>query len=145
MTGPLNLRRQGLLAALGTLPSRWYEYGIIEYVYATEAERDDFSRMVFQLGHKHLGASGPQGDPTASKMLSSHAWSHLPDTQVLHQSSDASGEWKAWDNSISFWAIPPAPSWEERLSWADWIAGNGHDMSYVTSAFQRGYDLVHGY
>jgi hypothetical protein len=99
--------------AIGQYAGRWVEYGVVEHTYAT-ANPKDFAALVERYGHTAIAPARY----TASAFLAA-TLGHLSRTgHVLYHPGPATGRWE-YNGQISWWAVPPAPDWEDRTSWVD--------------------------
>jgi hypothetical protein len=111
-----------LPAAIAQYRGRWIEYGVAERAYALQCP-EDFAAIVGRYGHTAIRAK----KYTASAFLAGVLGVLSRHGTVMYHSGPATGRWR-YNNTISWWAVPPEPDWESaRLSWS----GSGHDMSYV--------------
>ena len=121
----------GLMAELGLateLPAvlkghvgRWVEYGVVEHDYAA-ANPEDFARLVDRYGHTAVAAK----KYTTSAFLALALGELSRRGTLLCRFGPATGRW-SYNSQVSYWALPPEPTWDERLSWAD----SGLDVNYV--------------
>jgi hypothetical protein len=117
-----------LPAAIAQHRGQWIEYGVAERAYALQCP-DDFAAIVNRYGHN---AVKPK-QYTASAFLAGVLGVLSKHGTVLCHLGPATGRWK-YNGTISWWAVPPAPSWESAcLSWS----GSGQDMSYVPGAAEQ--------
>ncbi len=108
----LDLQRE-LPAALASLGSGWFEYGLVERRYA-ERRPNDWAQMVAQWGH------------TAIEKRQYSASSYLAGTlgrlsrlgSVAYHPGVGTGRW-SYNSDISWWSSPPPGPWSERTSWVD--------------------------
>jgi hypothetical protein len=89
----------------------WVEYGLVEYSYAQRNPRD-FAFLVDRFGHTAIKARRY----TVSSFLAGTLGILSRDGTVLVRPGEATGRWK-YNQSISWWSLPPAPEWERRRSW----------------------------
>jgi hypothetical protein len=99
--------------AIGQYPGRWVEYGVVEHAYAT-ANPKDFAMLVERYGHTAIAGARY----SASAFLASTLGNLSRTGHVLYHNGPATGRWD-YNVEISWWALPPAPDWEDRSSWTD--------------------------
>jgi hypothetical protein len=91
---------------------RWVEYGLVERAYAV-AKPDDFRSLVSRFGHsEQLGHT----NYTASAYLARTLGALSRRGDVAFKAGAGTGRWD-YNATISYWSMPPAPSWENRLTW----------------------------
>ncbi len=100
-----------LPAALSSYPGQWVEYGLVERAYA-QAHPEDFRKLVRRHGHTHLAPS----QYTASAYLARTLGELSRRGNVLFRPGRGTGRW-SYNSDISYWALPPEPNWDDRLSW----------------------------
>ena len=96
---------------LAEFPGVWVEYGLVEYTYAQRNPKD-FASLVDRYGHTAIKASRY----TVSLFLAGTLGILSKDGRVLVHHGQATGRW-AYNYTISWWSLPPAPEWEHRRSW----------------------------
>jgi hypothetical protein len=96
---------------LAAFPEEWVEYGLVEYTYAQRNPKD-FAALVDRYGHTAIKASRY----TVSSFLAGTLGILSRDGTVLVRPGEATGRWK-YNQTISWWSLPPAPEWERRRSW----------------------------
>ena len=102
-----------LPAAIAAQHGRWVEYGVVERAYAHNRP-DDFALIVERFGHRAITPTKYTASAFIARALGDLSrWGH-----VLYHPGQATGRW-AYNSDISWWALAPAPNWEDRLSWAD--------------------------
>lgn len=113
-------------AVLKQFHGRWVEYGVFEHAYAM-ANPNDWSFLLGRYGHR---AVVPKAY-TVSAFLAATLGNLERVGIVAFHSGPATGRW-AYNGTISYWSLPPAPDWSSRLSWAD----SGLTVSYVPGQTQ---------
>lgn len=107
--------------ALAPFQGTWIEYGVLEHAYAVR-HPEDWAFLIERYGHTSI-ESRPY---TASAFLGG-ALGHLArGGYIVNHSGPATGRW-AYNGITNWWALPPGPDWESRLSWAD----SGLTVEYV--------------
>jgi hypothetical protein len=96
---------------LAEFPGMWVEYGLVEYTYAQRNPKD-FAALVDRYGHTAIKASRY----TASSFLAGTLGILSREGIVLVRPDYATGRWR-YNNTISWWSLPPAPEWDDRQSW----------------------------
>lgn len=121
-----------LPAALDSLGSGWFEYGLVERAYAKRRPLD-FARMVTQRGHT---VQSPRQYSVSSYLAGTLGrLSRLG--VVAYHPGQGTGRW-AYNADISWWSrLPPGP-WEERTSWVQEI-GDDDPSSRQLDAECRAY------
>ena len=107
-------------------PGHWLEYGVVEADYAA-ANPDDFAYLVERYSHTAIAAK----QYTASAFLAATLGRLSRSGHVVYHSGPATGRW-AYNSGISWWSVPPAPDWDNRVSWVEL----GRDMSYVPGSVE---------
>ncbi len=125
--------REGITAELGLyddLPvcvhagEPWVEHGVVEYRYKLLRPEIYFQELLPRYGH---AAQGPRRYSLSA--LIAKALGQLSGEGILAwQYSRATGFW-AYNGSISYWASPPAPSLDARLTWSQFAVREGLDPS----------------
>ena len=110
-----------LPAAVATYGGRWVDYGLVERAYA-QAHPNDFRRLLALYGHTHLAPS----QYTASAYLARTLGELSRLGTVLFHPGRGTGRW-SYNSDISYWAIPPEPDWDNRLTWHE----AGAEIDYV--------------
>jgi len=103
---------------------RWVKFGVVERGYARRRP-DDFAWLVGRHGRTAV----EKKSYTASSFLASTLSLLARSGTVVKAFGPATGRW-SYNESISWWTLPPAPAWSDRLSWAD----SGRSMRYVPGA-----------
>lgn len=111
LASELNLQIE-LPSCLGRYQGRWVEYGVLEQAYA-QANPTDFARLVERFGHTAIKAR----KYTASAYLARTLGDLSRLGSVLYHPGPATGRW-AYNSTISWWSLPPAPPWSDEGSWA---------------------------
>lgn len=112
---------QHIPEVLASYEGTWIEYGVLERAYAV-SHPDDWTFLVERYGHTAIGAKRY----TASAFLGG-ALGHLErGGYVAVHSGPATGRW-TYNRLTGWWALPPGPGWESRLSWKD----SGLTVEYV--------------
>ena len=99
----------------------WVEYGIVEHRYS-QLRPKLYTEMVGRWGHTR---QGPRRY-TVSAFLGGtlgRLWSR---GVVVGQERNATGYW-AYNSSISYWALPPAPPVDHVLTYTDYATAIGLD------------------
>jgi hypothetical protein len=109
--------------AVASYDGRWVEYGLVERAYAL-AQPEDFRRLVERFGHTHREDSGRY---SVSAYLARTLGDLSRVGSVLFHQGSGTGRW-SYNSGISYWAVPPEPDWDSRLSWED---AGPDDMGYV--------------
>ncbi len=100
----------------------WVEHGVVEHRYKLLKPAVYFKELLPTYGHV---AQGPK-QYTLSAFLA-RALGQLRDEGALAwQYATATGFW-AYNGSISYWAIPPAPPADERATWEQFALDAGLD------------------
>ena len=108
-------------AVLKQFDGKWVEYGVFEQAYAVSHPKDwDF--LIARYGHTSIAAKRY----TVSAFLAATLGNLQRAGVVEFSSGPATGRW-AYNGTISWWALPPRPDWESRLSWED----SGLTVEYV--------------
>lgn len=115
-----------LPAAIGHHPGRWLEYGVVEAEYAA-ANPDAFALLVDRYSHTAIAAKRY----TSSAFLAATLGRLSRSGHVLYHPGPATGRW-AYNSGISWWALPPEPDWDNRVSWAELE----RDMSHVPGSVE---------
>jgi hypothetical protein len=95
-----------LPAAIAQYRGRWIEYGVAERAYALQCP-EDFAAVVGRYGHTAIRAK----KYTASAFLAGVLGVLSRHGTVMYHSGPATGRWR-YNNTISWWAVPPEPDWE---------------------------------
>lgn len=127
LVAELGLRVE-LTAALREYRDRWVEYGVVEHAYAV-ANPADFAFLVEKYGHTAVGLKRYTVSVFLAGALGQLARSG---SLLLDYGMKATGRW-SYNGPTSWWALPPAPDMEARLSWAD----TGLSMDYVPGNNER--------
>lgn len=120
LTGELGLGTV-LPALVATFPGTWIEYGVLEQAYAT-THPEDFALLVETYGHTAIAKKKYSVSAFIARALGDLARAGA----VLYHDGPATGRW-SYNSNISWWAVTPTPSWEQRVSWES----TGLGMSYV--------------
>jgi len=96
---------------------------VVEQAYATVCPQD-FAELVAKFGHTTISPARY----TVSSYLARTLGNLSRVGTVLYHDGPATGRW-GYNDTISWWAIPPEPDWTSRLSWVD----SGQSMEYVQS------------
>ena len=110
-----------LPAVLKQFAGTWVEYGVVERAYAL-AKPKDWAFLMDRYSHS---AVVPKRY-TVSAFLAATLGNLERTGVVAFHSGPATGCW-SYNGSISYWALPPAPDWLDRQSWAD----SGQPLDYV--------------
>lgn len=110
-----------LPAVLKQFAGTWVEYGLDERAYALSNPKD-WSFLVDRYSHS---AVAPK-QYTVSAFLAATLGNLERAGVVVFHSGRATGRW-SYNGSISYWTLPPAPDWEDRLTWV----GSGQPLDYV--------------
>ena len=98
----------------------WVEHGVVEHRYKMMRPEIYFGELLPRYGHV---AQGPRRYSLSA--LIAKALGQLSREGILAwQYARATGFW-AYNGSISYWAMPPAPPTERRLSWSDFATEQG--------------------
>lgn len=106
---------------LGKYSDRWVEYGVFEQAYAS-ANPKDWGGLVDRYGHRAVAAKRY----TVSAFLAATLGNLERAGAVAFHAGPATGRW-AYNGTISYWSLLPAPEWSKRLSWAS----SGLTVDYV--------------
>lgn len=109
---------------LADFRGRWVEYGVVEEAYAA-AHPENFALLVQKYGHTTLEKT----TYSASTFLARTLGNIGRGGAIAFWWGPATGRW-AYNSNISWWALPPAPPKDSRLSWED----TGKSMDYVHRA-----------
>lgn len=110
----LDLERE-LPAAIETLGSGWFEYGLVERSYAGRQPKD-WAKMVEQWGHTAL----EKKQYTASSYLAGTLGRLSRLGVVAYHPGVGTGRW-SYNSDISWWSFVPPRPWTERTAWVDFI------------------------
>lgn len=102
-----------LPSALARYPNQWVEYGVLEAAYAA-SNPADFGELVQRYGHTAIEATRY----SASAYLSFTLGRLSTGGSILFHVGPATGRW-SYNGQIFWWALPPAPSWTDRVSWVE--------------------------
>lgn len=108
----LNLAHE-LPAALASLGSGWFEYGLVEQAYAVN-DPGGFARMTEQWGHTALAPR----QYTASSYIAGTLGRLSKAGVIAYHPGVGTGRW-SYNSDISWWSVLPAGSWSGRTSWKD--------------------------
>lgn len=108
-------------AALKEFTGKWVEYGVLERAYAL-ANPKDWAFLVDRYGHKAIADKRY----TVSAFLAAALGNLERAGVVAFHPGRATGRW-SYNGTISYWSLPPAPDWAERISWED----SGLTVTYV--------------
>jgi hypothetical protein len=123
--------REGITAELGLyddLPrcvrvgDPWIEHGILEHRYKLLRPDVYFDELLPRYGHVALKSKRY----TTSVFIASALGQLMREGALAWQYAPATGLWN-YNHKISFWALPPAPPLEERLTWAEFAGREGLD------------------
>lgn len=123
--------RQGITAELGLyddLPrclhprEPWVEHGILEHRYKLLRPDVYFDKLLPRYGHVALKPKRY----TTSVFIASALSQLTREGAVAWQYAKATGFW-SYNGEISYWALPPAPSKGERLTWEAFATTEGFD------------------
>lgn len=105
----------------------WAEYGLVERAYALAHPRD----WEFLMNrYSHTAVAGKTY--TTSAFLAATLGRLHRAGHVALRIGPATGRW-SYNSAISYWTVPPEPSWESRLTWE----ASGHDVTYVPGQTER--------
>jgi hypothetical protein len=101
----------------------WVEYGIVEHRYA-ENHPEAFRKLVLEKGHRWWSPDGIRktsagirpDDITASRYLVRTLSALAAAGALTRQFGRGTGTW-SYNSTISYWALPPAPSANHQLSY----------------------------
>lgn len=116
-----------LTRALADFRGRWVEAGVLEWAYAKRCP-ENFAILVGMYGHTAIEAKTYTVTSFMGRLLGD--MSRLG--QVTWHQGPATGRW-SYNSEISYWALPPAPAWEDRLTWTEF----GAAMDYVPGSVER--------
>ncbi|MFT3832630.1 MAG: hypothetical protein QM711_04830 [Micropruina sp.] len=108
-------------AVLKQFSGQWVEYGVFEHGYASTHAKE-WAFLMDRYGHTAVAAKRY----TASAFLAATLGNLERRGVVTCHAGPATGRW-AYNSTISYWALPQAPDWTSRLSWAD----SGLTVAYV--------------
>ncbi len=111
-------------AVLKEFAGQWIEFGVFERAYAL-ANPQDWAFLMDRYSHT---AVAPKRY-TVSAFLAATLGNLERAGIVAFHSGPATGRW-AYNRTISYWSLPPAPDWSERLSWEE----SGQMIDYVPGA-----------
>lgn len=100
-------------AVLKKFEGKWVEYGVFEQAYAL-ANLKDWTFLVERYGHKAIADKRY----TVSAFLAATLGNLERAGVVAFHSGRATGRW-VYNGTISYWSLPPAPDWADRVSWQD--------------------------
>jgi hypothetical protein len=100
-------------AVLARFPQQWVEYGVFEHEYAVSHPKD-WSFLMDRYGHTAIVAKRY----TVSAFLAATLGNLQRQAAVVLHMGPATGRW-AYNGRISWWALPPGPDWDSRLSWQE--------------------------
>ena len=121
-----------LPAALATLGSGWFEYGLVERAYA-QRQPDGFARMVERWGHTAV----EKKQYTASAYIARILGQLSRDGTVAYRPAPATGRWR-YNDPISWWSLDPDAAWEDRTSWVS-VIGDSDQAAQDADAVCRAY------
>jgi len=110
-----------LPAALKSFAGTWVEYGVVERAYALNNPKD-WAFLTDRYGHRAITPK----PYTVSAFLAATLGNLERTGTVAFHSGSATGRW-SYNGMISYWTLPPAPDWTQRLSWAE----SGLSVDYV--------------
>lgn len=117
--------RSGVMAELGIYDDLleclragepWVEHGVVEHRYKLLRPDVYFGELLPRYGHV---AIAPTRYSTSTFLA--QGLSHLlREGAVEWQYSSRTGFWSSYAQQISYWALPPSPPFEQRLTWVDY-------------------------
>src|SRR3954454_7507426 len=108
-------------AVLKQFDGTWVEYGVFEQAYAVSHPKE-WNFLIERYGHTAIAPK----QYTVSAFLAATLGNLQRAGAIEFHSGPATGRW-AYNGTISWWALPPGPDWDSRLSWAD----SGSKVDYV--------------
>lgn len=123
--------REGITAELGLYDDlascvkpgeAWVEHGVVEHRYRLLRPDVYLGELLPRYGHV---AQGPKRY-TVSALIAKALGQLSREGILAWQYARATGFWY-YNGSISYWAVPPAPQLEYRLTWAEFAESEGLD------------------
>jgi hypothetical protein len=107
---------------------QWVEYGVIEYRYS-QMSPANYAELVARYGHTRLhdATTTKQTSPYTASMYIALTLSRLATNGLLCRHTGTSTGYWNYNSTISYWALPPAPAWEQRLTYEDFARSEGLD------------------
>ncbi len=112
-----------LLGCLDAADRRWTEHGVIEHRYLTAHPDIYFGQLLPLYGH---ASQGPMKGLSTSLLLAMALSQLRSEGLLVYRTWRPTGYWKK-NSKISYWATPPDPPEEDRLTWAGYAAELGLD------------------
>lgn len=112
-----------LLACFDSNEHLWVEHGVVEHRFLLRSPATYFEVLLPRYGHTSLGPA---------KSMSTSLRIAMALSQLRHEGLLEYRTWKptgfwAKNSTISYWAKPPAPPDDSRLTWAAYAESNGFD------------------
>jgi hypothetical protein len=129
--------REGVMAELGLYEDLlscvhshegWTEHGVIEHRFKLMRPKE-YVQLVTQYGHT---ANGPARGRSASLMLAMAMSQLRQEGLLVYQTWTPTGWWKK-NAKISWWAVPPEPDEDDRVSWEHFATSQGLDPGSWTT------------
>lgn len=108
-------------AVLQQFNRQWVEHGVFEHAYAL-AHPKDWAFLMDRYGHTAVATK----QYTVSAFLAATLANLDRRGAVAFHAGPATGRW-AYNSTISYWSLLPAPDWSSRISWED----SGLTVAYV--------------
>lgn len=114
-----------LTEALG---QRWFEYGLMERAYAQRCP-EDFAALVERFGH----SATRNRKHTVSAYLARIGSEVARRGLLALRTAPGTGRW-AYNDPISWWALPTGAPWAHRSSWVEIFGGSPADAGTPADA-----------
>jgi hypothetical protein len=125
--------REGITAELGlyddlprcVVPGEpWVEHGVVEHRYKLLRPDIYFDELLPRYGH--VADDWGRKPYTVSAFIAKTLGQLHREGAFAWQEEKATGFWK-YNGRISYWAVPPAPPVDQRLTWASFASTQGLD------------------
>jgi hypothetical protein len=99
----------------------WVEYGVVEHRYS-EVNPENYKKLIDRFGHTRIASKAY----TASVYISLTLGRMIKTGEVSWQSGRGTGYWR-YNSDISYWALPPEPPTEDRITYEEYATSIGLD------------------